>query len=457
MLQYVKPLQDIFMTEQHRHIGEIEYNLSTENRARIAAWGWPLVSGGLLAVSQFVPELLYPELAPITTGLIGLGVLASIPGKLGQNQLYVTGRILGDMRNALNSGRNERIRNLAKLDYETAIPPKALPIVNGDLYLQQIADNWDTHLALLSPTGTGKTRTLSTFLGLYTATRPCLVVAIEPKDNQWSDIDAANVLRISAKPTLENVIRLLQFTNALLVECDRRNDLIRNGGKIDFEIIVVLEEYLTTIKMIKVLFPDYHKELLGNLKALENIGRSSGIKVVLVSQSAVADDLSMSGGERSNFRMMLLGNIKNGFEAIEQAINNKNLVSNNDTRAMLTAQLERFLNGENGALEPEQPLMLCNMIGGWNIVKLEDSPRVKIASRVITLVAPELIQIGLTGVLNETPPDNIENVLKFAATENSGSVFAQTTVKAEKTRKPVKAEKTRKPVTSVDLGDLVVW
>lgn len=350
------------------HQGDIEFRLSNEYRNRYISNIGGGVSIGLLLLSFYVPETSQnSQFSWLITILILFSFVASLVAKTAQNQIYSGSRVLNDIQNAYNQARVNRAYEHTKAPVTAT--KSTLEKVDGDFYIDQAVKNWQTHLGVLSPTGTGKTTTLELFLSRYTATRKCLILAVEPKDNQWKSLPTENVFRISVKPTITDCSMLINLTQKIIEECDKRNKRTVDGLENDtVEIILILEEYLTIIKSARVNHgPKIANALSTNIKSILNVGRSAGIKTILVSQSPVADDIDMSGGERANLRLMLLGNVGGGFEAIDRGIDNSQIVSSREDRERLLQTVKYFKQFKSN---PNQPIMMANFSGKWEIVKV---------------------------------------------------------------------------------------
>lgn len=404
------------------HQGEVEYRLSSEYRSRWIAWLMPLASTVTLAGSMMVPESIWPELSIIRTLLISGALIPSIMGKIAQNQIYLDGRINSDTRNVYNQGRNNRLFEISKHIPEKRNTIETSPMIPGDKYLHDMAKGFDTHLGIMSPTGTGKTTTLEYFLSLYTAEHKTTVIAIEPKDNPWRSLPPENVFRISSKVTLEDLGKIMRITDFLLSECDKRKEDYFDKGIIsDNKIILILEEFLTVIKTVKVSHgTKAANKLNANLKALQNIGRALGIHVILISQSPVADDLGLSGGERSNLRLMLLGSANGGYEAIERSINNSQLVPNGNKRM----ELELKFQDAKKQCPTLQPIIMCNGNGDWDITIVPNIQNtVKILSMSLTVAFPEFYKNpGIVEEIVSEPDQHVTADIRYQNVDMEKSV-----------------------------------
>lgn len=342
------------------HEGEIEYRLRSENRSRFEVWYLPLFSLGILTSSLLIEDR---ESLSIFT-LILISFIISVFGKIAQNQLFWDVRDLQDIRDVNHQGRLERHRNISKYLPDKADEEIEVNLINSLDYFAIASQNWRTHLGLLSPTDTGKTSTLEYFMSLYTANHRTLFIAIEPKDNKWSSLPFENVFRISISPTIAEYNILINLLDWVIELAEKRKLGIEENA---FEVILNLEEYLTTFQQIKVnpsLGAKQANLFISKIKALHNVGRSLGIHIVMISQSPVADDLGMSGGSRSNMRLLMLGSKLGGFDAIERNMRNSQLVATKEAQDSLKAQYDYY---KPRLKRDRQPLLMTNLIDGWNI------------------------------------------------------------------------------------------
>lgn len=385
---------------QEYHEGDIEYRLRSENRSRFQVWYLPLFSITLLLCTLLIP---IESVIPLSI-LTWLALAFSIFGKIAQNQLIWDVRDFQDIRDVSHQGRLKRHYELASyLPQEKELEEETIEtqIIDPIAYFDKVSTNWRTHLGVLSPTDTGKTSTLEYFMSLYTAKHKTLFIAIEPKDNKWQSLPAENVIRIKITPTPSEYNKIVNIFNWVIERAENRKTGLE---PIDYEIILNLEEYLTTYNQIKTSPEMGTKQAnfyLNKIKAIQNVGRSLGVHIVMISQSPVADDLGMSGGERSNMRLMMLGSNFGGFEAIERNIKNGQLVSGKDAQEKIKNQFDYW---KPRLKNDRHPMIMANFIGGWEIFPMplmseSDLKRLRIHSLSVNEFE------DLRSILNDTGED----------------------------------------------------
>lgn len=238
----------------------------------------------------------------------------------------------------------------------------ALPIADARQYFGQVSQAWRTHLAILSPTDTGKSSILLFLLSLLAQKQDLMVLAIEPKGGQYPGLPDANVIRVSFRPTLEEAKRLCALLEAIVEEAQ---SFANKQSDRRYRIVLIIEEWLSiyttlaTNPATKQVSQDF-KSLITSLAV---VGRGCAVQLVLVAQSAIADDLGLSSGIRSNFRFLALGSRFGGFEGIENTFSNPRIMP--ESRRDECKQ--QFKQSFGQLRSNRHPLCLSNLLGPFEV------------------------------------------------------------------------------------------
>jgi len=361
-------------------------------RRSILAWGLGLTSWVLLLSSTLIAEEYDNRLHWIRTGLIGVACTTAVLGRFAVEDSVKAGRAALDYEDVTDAARQqllwqETIDQLEPVAAEAATP---VAVVDAWEYLVTAAKEWRTHLALLSPTDTGKSSFLYLLLGAQSRARETVLQVVEGKGAAWAGVPAQNVLRIGFRPTLEDAHNICFRLHKLLNLIQQRVNLDKWEGP---QMVTVLEEYLTLstgLKKRKGAFEPYGRELEISVEAMASVARSGGGQMVLISQSPNADDLKFSGGIRANFRVACLGSKLGGFDAIENMIGNYRFV-NDRHRDRIEAEYQAARRQLNTA---RHPLVLTNLLGEWRCFPLPYLTETQLDALDIKslLVPDELIQ-----------------------------------------------------------------
>lgn len=322
----------------------------------LAVASWSLLLGSTLLAEEFDNSLHWAR-----TVLIGCGCLVALLGRLAVEDSVKVGRAMLDYEDVADAARQQLLwqENTDRVE----VLPQAEPVTTVDPweYLAQVGRDWRTHLAVLSPTDTGKSAFLYLLLGVCTRARPTCVQVVEGKGAEWKGVPNENIERISFRPTLNHAHRLCFRIHKTL-------DIIQarvNAGKWDGpQLVFVLEEYLalsTGLKRQKGAYEPYGRALDIGVESFAAVARGGGGQMVLLSQSPNADDLKFSGGVRSNFRIACLGSRFGGFDAVERMIDNYNFVNKRE-RERIEAE---YQSAKQQLFTERHPLLLTNLLGKW--------------------------------------------------------------------------------------------
>jgi hypothetical protein len=338
-------------------------------RRGVLAWGLGLTTWGLLLGSTLIAEEHDNRLHWFRTGAIAVACSTAVLGRLAVEDSVKAGRAMLDYEDVADAARQQLLWQEAT-DRVTLGPEaeQAAPVevVDAWEYLNQAGKEWRTHLALLSPTDTGKSSFLYLLLGAMAKARPTVLQTVEGKGAAWAGVPSQNVLRISFRPTLEDAHTLCYRLHKVLNLIQQRVDLGQWEGP---QLVTVLEEYLTLstgLKKRKGAFEPYGRELEISVEAMASVARGGGGQLVLISQSPNAEDLKFSGGIRSNFRVACLGSKFGGFDAIENMIGNYRFV-NDRHRDRIEAEYQA---ARKKLTTDRHPLVLTNLMGEWRCFPL---------------------------------------------------------------------------------------
>ena len=333
-------------------------------RRSILAWGLGLTTWTLLLASTLIAEEYDNRLHWIRTGLIAVACSTAVMGRLAVEDAVKAGRAALDYEDVTDAARQQLLWRETTDQVEAGAESEeaaAVELVDAWEYLGQAARDWRTHLALLSPTDTGKSSFLYLLLGAMSRARETVLQVVEGKGAGWAGVPADNILRISFRPSLEDAHQICYRLHKVLNLIQARVNLGQWEGP---QMVTVLEEYLALssgLKKRKGAFEPYGRELEINVEAMAAVARGGGGQMVLISQSPNADDLKFSGGIRANFRVACLGSKLGGFDAIENMIGNYRFV-NERQRDRIEAEYQSTRRQLN---TPRHPLVLTNLLGEW--------------------------------------------------------------------------------------------
>jgi hypothetical protein len=338
-------------------------------RRGILAWGLGLTAWGLLLGSTLLAEESDRSLHWARTLLIGAALPIAAMGRLAVEDAYKAGRVMLDYEDVTDAGRQQLLWQETTDHVEAGAEAEAIaPVELADAweYLGKAAKDWRTHLALLSPTDTGKSSFLYLLLGAQSRARETVLQVVEGKGAAWAGVPPQNILRINFRPSLEDAHTICYRLHKVLNLVQQRVDADRWEGP---QLVTVMEEYLTLssgLKKRKGAFEPYGRELEISVEAMASVARGGGGQLVLISQSPNAEDLKFSGGIRSNFRVACLGPRFGGFDAIENMIGNYRFV-NERHRDRIEAE---YQSARKLLRSDRHPLVLTNLLGEWRCFPL---------------------------------------------------------------------------------------
>jgi len=359
-------------------------------RRGVLSWGLGFTAWALLLGSTLIAEEHDNRLHWVRTGIIAATLPIAALGRLAVEDSVKAGRVLLDYEDVTDAGRqqllwHETTDEVQQGDAIEAAAP-AVEVVDAWEYLAQAAKEWRSHLALLSPTDTGKSSFLYLLLGAMAKARPTVLQAVEGKGAKWPGVPPQNILRIAFRPTLEDAHSLTYRLHKLLNLVQQRVDQGQWEGP---QMVTVLEEYLTLssgLKKRKGAFEPYGRELEISVEAMASVARGGGGQLVLISQSPNAEDLKFSGGIRSNFRIACLGSKFGGFDAIENMIGNYRFI-NERHRDRIEAEYQA---ARKQLRSDRHPLVLTNLMGEWRCFPLPFMSETQLAAlEIASLPVPD--------------------------------------------------------------------
>ncbi len=405
--------------------------LGIRMRRGLLSWGLALTAWSLLLGSTLVVEEQDRRLHWIRTALIAAALPIAGLGRFAVEDAVKAGRALLDYEDVSDAARQQLLWQEATdavEDAEAAAPPE---VIDGWEYLGRAAREWRTHLALLSPTDTGKSSFLYLLLGACSRSRETCVQAIEGKGAAWAGLPAENVVRINFRPTLDDAHQLCARLHRLLDLVQRRVDQGRWEGP---QMLVVLEEYLalsSTLKKKGGAFRPYGLSLELSVESMAAVARGGGGQLILVSQSPNADDLKFSGGVRANFRIACLGSRLGGFDAVERMLDNHAFINKRE-RERIEAE---YQEAKKQLVSDRHPLLLTNLLGPWVCFPLPYLNEQALANLSIqSLPVPDELLIddgwlpGADEIVSDGPPAQpatIHRPKSQGETSTTVEVFAQ--------------------------------
>ncbi|MEA5447331.1 hypothetical protein VB780_02040 [Leptolyngbya sp. CCNP1308] len=364
-------------------------------RRGVLSWGLGLTAWALLLGSTLIAEEHDNRLHWVRTGLLTAALPIAALGRLAVEDSVKAGRVLLDYEDVTDAGRQQLLwhETTDEVQQTDAIDEAApVEMVDAWEYFGQAAKDWRTHLAMLSPTDTGKSSFLYLLFGAMAKARPTVLQAIEGKGAKWAGVPPENICRIQFRPTIENAHQLCYRLHKVLNLIQARVDLGENQWE-GPQLVTVLEEYLTLstgLKKRKGAFEPYGLELEISVEAMAGVARGGGGQLVVISQSPNAEDLKFSGGVRQNFRIACLGSRFGGFDAIENMIGNFRFVN-----ARHRDRIEAEYQASRKLLYSDRhPIVLTNLMGEWRCFPLPYLDEKALASLTIDSlpVPPELIE-----------------------------------------------------------------
>jgi hypothetical protein len=361
-------------------------------RRGILSWGLGLTAWALLLGSTLIAEEHDKRLHWVRTGLLTATLPIAALGRVGVEDSVKAGRVMLDYEDVTDAGRQQLLwhETTDEVHQGDAIDEaEPVELVDAWTYFGQAAKEWRTHLAMLSPTDTGKSSFLYLLFGAMAKGRPTVLQAIEGKGAKWAGVPPQNICRIQFRPTLENAHQLCYRLHKVLNLIQQRVDSDTWEGP---QMVTVLEEYLTLssgLKKRKGAFEPYGLELEISVEAMAGVARGGGGQLVVISQSPNAEDLKFSGGVRQNFRIACLGSRFGGFDAIENMIGNFRFVN-----ARHRDRIEAEYQASRKMLHSDRhPIVLTNLMGEWRCFPLPYLDEKALASLTIDSlpVPPELI------------------------------------------------------------------
>lgn len=332
-------------------------------RRQVLTWGLGLVAWSLLLGSTLLAEEHDNRLHWARTVLITSAATTAILGRLGLEDSVKVGRAMLDHEDVADAARQQLLwqEGTDAVEVRAIEETESVQLVDGWEYFGQVALNWRSHLALLSPTDTGKSSFLYLLLGSMSRAREICLQPIEGKGAAWVGVPDANVVRINFRPSVDDAHRLCYRLHKTLDIIQQRVD---SGDWEGPQLVTVIEEYLalsSTLKKKGGIFKPYGLSLEISVEAYASVARGGGGQMVLISQSPNAEDLKFSGGVRSNFRIACLGNRFGGFDAVERMLGNHNFVTSRD-RDRIEAEYQA---AKKSLFTERHPLVLTNLLGQW--------------------------------------------------------------------------------------------
>ncbi|MEA5448358.1 hypothetical protein VB780_07250 [Leptolyngbya sp. CCNP1308] len=338
-------------------------------RRGVLSWGLGLTAWALLLGSTLIAEEHDNRLHWVRTGLLTAALPIAALGRLAVEDSVKAGRVLLDYEDVTDAGRQQLLwhETTDEVQPGDAIDEAApVEMVDAWEYLSQAAQDWRTHLALLSPTDTGKSSFLYLLLGAMSRSRETVVQVVEGKGAAWAGVPEPNVMRINFRPTLENAHTVCYRLHKVLNLIQQRVDQRQWEGP---QMVTVIEEYLTFstgLKKRKGAFEPYGQELEISVEAMAAVARGGGGQLVIISQSPNAENLKFSGGIRANFRFACLGSKLGGFDAVDNMIGNHRFV-NERHRDRIEAE---YQTARRQLKSHRHPLVLTNLLGEWRCFPL---------------------------------------------------------------------------------------
>ena len=305
-----------------------------------------------------------------------------------------------------------------------------VPLSDAGKYLNAVAQNWRSHLALLSPTDTGKSSVLLFLLNLLGRQQDLMVLAIEPKGGQYPGLQDANVIRVSFRPSLDEAKQLCRLLQAIV---DEAQDYANGISDRTYRILLIIEEWLSIYTTLNTnpATRAVAQEFKSLITSLAVVGRGCRVQLVLVAQSAIADDLGISSGVRSNFRFLALGSRFGGFEGVENTFANPRLMPESrrdDCKLQLKTAVQQLKSNRH-------PLILTNLLGSFEIFPMMFMSEQELATMQIN---SRLIDARFLDVLGQSTnyPDPLTSDFDDEAISDI-SLFSDTAPMTKKAREPL--------------------
>lgn len=147
------------------------------------------------------------------------------------------------------------------------------------------------HILIAATTGSGKTWVLRN-LCTHLANRGDLLCIADPKGTQWGDLTPASKFM----QTGDEYLRLFDHLNS---ELNRRRALLSQGKPVGRHLWVVLDEWFLVQAEAKVMENADRVAMENLLVKLIAAGRELNLHLIMVGQSHLLGDLSLSGGKNT--------------------------------------------------------------------------------------------------------------------------------------------------------------
>ncbi|MEM6433081.1 MAG: hypothetical protein AAF773_04365 [Cyanobacteria bacterium P01_D01_bin.115] len=319
-----------------------------------------VVLAAIVVASVVSSALCSPELTYLA--IIGTYVLVTYGDSLTE-KLEMTRRRTEDYEAVSDEAFTQiAYTDMMRTETPTEVADIEVPLSDAGKYLSAVAQNWRSHLALLSPTDTGKSSVLLFLLNLLGRQQDLMVLAIEPKGGQYPGLQDDNIIRVSFRPSLDEAKQLCRLLQAIV---DEAQDYANGTSDRTCRILLIIEEWLSihTTLASNPATRAVAAEFKSLITSLAVVGRGCRVQLVLVAQSAIAEDLGLSSGIRSNFRFLALGSRFGGFEGVENTFANPRLMPESrrdDCKLQLKTAVKQLQSNRH-------PLVLTNLLGSFEI------------------------------------------------------------------------------------------
>jgi hypothetical protein len=331
-------------------------------RRELLSWGLGGLAWALMLGSTLLAEENDNSLHWARTALLVSALPVAALGRFAVEDSVKAGRAMLDYEDVADAARQQLLWQEGTERVEPTAEDSA-PVATIDPweYLGRAGKEWRTHLAVLSPTDTGKSAFLYLLLGVCSRAHSTCLQVVEGKGAEWKGVPDENIVRINFRPSLEDAHQLCYRLHKTLDLIQKRVNADKWDGA---QLVFVLEEYLALssgLKRRKGAFEPYGRSLDLGVEAMAAVARGGGGQLVLISQSPNADDLKFSGGVRSNFRIACLGSRLGGFDAVERMIDNYNFVNKRERERIET----EYQSAKRQLFTERHPLILTNLLGQW--------------------------------------------------------------------------------------------
>lgn len=232
------------------------------------------------------------------------------------------------------------------------LPAPPLPVED----LARAIASYELHILMACSTGSGKTTTINRALQLIDPSSQ--VHLFDPKNSKFGGLEKTpNYCRV----TKDNATDMIDRLQKIYEELEWRQE---NRDQRFDPLYVIFDEFNSLLGFVK---KDLRETFLDLIKALINMGREDKVRVWIVGQSHLAQNIGIDRNLQKNFALIAQG--RNGdFESIEGILNDAIAIPNQDTRKELNAQLKWHINQNPGS---GVPVAYCG-IGGKKLMQVAD-------------------------------------------------------------------------------------